>query len=186
MTRKESEELYELIGKDAALWLEHAKGLRYCAVILKNQLVALFDTPDTPSNDRRVETNGLVDSTLLLLGLAFENLIKGVYIAQEPGRVDKTRLDRSLWQADSGHGISEFAKSLTQIDTDEEDLLQRLQESIVWAGRFPIPTKSSRFHTSRSPVNKRSLSTRDFEVAEGLFAKLERILVRARNANPPA
>lgn len=182
MTRNESEKLYELIGKDAAIWLEKAQGLKYCALILKNHLLASVDTP--PSR-RRVETNALFDSTLLLLGLAFENLIKGAYIAQEPERVDKYRLDRSSWQADSGHGISEFAKTLTHLDTEEEDLLQRLQESIVWASRFPIPTKSSRYHDSRSPVNKRRLSTRDFKVAEDLFNRLEEILMRDRNANPP-
>lgn len=182
MTRDESEKLYELVGKDAGIWLEKAQGLKYCALILRNHLLA---SVDTPPNKRRVETNGLFDSTLLLLGLAFENLIKGAYIAQEPERVDKMRLDRSLWQADSGHGISEFAKSLTHLNPDEEDLLQRLQESIVWASRFPIPTKSSRYHDSRSPVNKRQLSTRDFEVADGLFKKLEEILIRTRNANPP-
>jgi len=180
MTMNESEKKYELIGKDALLWLEKAQGLKYCALILKDQLLASIDIPP---NQRRVETNALFDSTLLLLGLAFENLIKGVYIAQNSNLVDKKRLNRSLWQADNGHAIAEFAKSLIPLGPDEEDLLQRLQESIVWASRFPIPTKSSRYHNSIWPVNKRRLSTRDFEIAESLFQNLERILIKARNAN---
>jgi hypothetical protein len=176
----ESEKTYELIGRDALIWLEKAQGLKFCALILKDQLVASIQIPP---NERRVETNALFDCTLLLLGLAFENLIKGVHVARNPNLVDKKRLNRSLWQADKGHAIVEFAESLMPLSADEEDLLQRLQESIVWASRFPIPTKSSRYHNSIWPVNKRRLSTRDFEIAESLFQKLEQILMKARDAN---
>jgi hypothetical protein len=83
---------------------------------------------------------GVVSSTMLLLGLSFENLIKGVYVARNPTLVDRARLDRSLWRADGGHGIRVFAKSLIALEQVEEDLLDRLQTYVVWAGRFPIPT----------------------------------------------
>ncbi len=80
-----------------------------------------------------------MSSTLLLLGLAFEDLIKGVDIARDPSLVNLKSLNRSLWKDDSGHAIRKFAKSLMTLDSDEEELLDRLQEAVVWAGRFPIP-----------------------------------------------
>ena len=182
VSRSESEELYELSGKEPLIWLEKALGLRYCARTLKDKLLEMWN--DVPPGSRRIETLGVVNSTLLLLGLAFENLIKGVYVARHPALVDRTRLDRSLWQSDSGHGILDFAKTLIKLEPDEEELLDRLQEYIVWAGRFPIPTKSSRYHQNLSPVNKHYFNTADFVIADRLFAKFEDELMHFRNAQP--
>jgi len=180
-TLSESEELYELSGKEALMWLEKAQGHRYCAGILKNHVLEMVGN-NTPAWSRRIETLGVVSSTLLLLGLAFENLIKGVYVARNPTLVDRTRLDRSLWKADGGHGITDFAKALMKLAPEEEELLDRLQEYVVWAGRFPIPTKSGRYHQNLSPVNKHQFSTADFEVADRLFEKLKERLIKYREA----
>jgi hypothetical protein len=179
VTRSESDELYELSGKEALIWLEKAQGLRYFAGILKDQLLAMVDD-DSPAWNRRIETLGVVSATMLLLGLAFENLIKGVYVAQNPALVDRTRLDRSFWQADSGHGIKDFAKALTRLEPDEEELLDRLQEYVVWAGRFPIPTKSGRYHQNLSPTRKQRFSTDDLVIGDRLFEKLKELLIRYR------
>jgi hypothetical protein len=179
VTRSESEELYELSGSEALIWLEKAQGLRYCAGILKDQLLELTNN-ETPAWSRRIETLGIVSSTMLLLGLAFENLIKGVYVARKPTLVDRTKLDRSLWQSDGGHGISEFAETLIRLEPDEEELLDRLQEYIVWAGRFPIPTKSGRYHQNLSPLNKHHFSIADFDTADRLFEKLKELLLQFR------
>ena len=178
VTRSESDELYELSGKEALIWLEKAQGLRYCAGILKDKLLEMWK--DTPPASRRIETLGVVSSTLLLLGLTFENLIKGVYVARNPALVDRSRLDRSLWQSDGGHGITEFAKALMKLAPEEEELMDRLQEYVVWAGRFPIPTKSGRYHQNLNPVNKQQFSTVDFEVADNLFDKLKEQLITFR------
>jgi hypothetical protein len=185
LTRSESEELYERSGKDALIWLEKAEGHRYSARILKNQLLEMV-SDNTPAWSRRIETLGVVSSTLLLLGLAFENLIKGVYVARNPTLVDRTRLDRSLWQSDSGHGIATFAKTLMTLTPEEDELLDRLQEYVVWAGRFPIPTKSGRYHQNLSPVNKHQFSTADFETADRLFEKLKEQLTKSRETQSAA
>src|ERR1041384_5928619 len=167
-------------ANEPLIWLEKAQGLRYCARILKEKLLEMVN--DTSPASRRIETLGVVSSTLLLLGLAFENLIKGVYVARHPTLVDRTRLDRSLWQSDSGHGILDFAKAMTKLEPDEEELLDRLQEYIVWAGRFPIPTNSGRYHQNLSPVNRHHFGTADFVIADRLFAKFENQLMYFRNA----
>ena len=180
-TRAESDETYRLLGQESLQWLEKAQGLRYCAVILKTHLLEIIDSPPA---SRRVETLGVVNSTLLLLGFAFENLIKGVKIAQNPNLVDRDRFDIKPWRkADAGHGITTLAKSLVTLTSDEEELLNRLQESILWAGRFPIPLTSGRYHDSHSPVNKHQFSTTDFEVAERLFERLEKELMKFRSVH---
>jgi hypothetical protein len=60
-----------------------------------------------------------------------------------------------------------------KLEPDEEELLDRLQEYIVWAGRFPIPTNSGRYHQNLSPVNKHHFGTADVVIADHLFAKFE-------------
>ncbi len=180
-TRAESDEQYKLLGQESLQWLEKAQGLRYCAGILKTHLLEVIDAPPA---SRRVETLGVVNSTLLLLGLAFENLIKGVKIAENPNLVDRDRFDIKLWRRDDGgHGITTLAKSLVTLTSDEEELLNRLQESILWAGRFPIPLTSGRYHDSHSPVNKHQLSTADFDVADRLFDRLEEQLMKFRSVH---
>jgi hypothetical protein len=79
-----------------------------------------------------------MQSFMLLTAIAFENLIKGIVVAAEPTSW------RSL-KADSGHGISTFAAMFTTLSEPESDLLQRLQEYLLWAGRYTIPTKSARY-----------------------------------------
>ena len=181
LTRNESDEQYQQIGQEALMWLEKAQGLRYCAEILKSHLLELVKSPPA---SRRIETNGVVSSATLLLGLAFENLIKGVGIAQDPSLVNSAGLNLKLWKGkDGGHGIRGYAKSLLTLDQEEEELLDRLQESIYWAGRFPIPLRSDRYHESNAPVNKHQLSTQDFTVADQLFKKLEKQLITFRSVH---
>jgi len=164
------------------MWLEKAQGLRYCSEILNAHLVE--DLINTPPASRRIETNGVVSSALLLLGLAFENLIKGVDVARDPTLVNLDRLDLRLWRhEDGGHGIRNFAKSLVTLDTDEEELLDRLLRIYFLGRSFPIPLKSGRYYESNNPVNKHRLSTADSVVAARLFEKLEAELRKLRSVH---
>jgi hypothetical protein len=177
-TPSESDKQFRTIGQEPLQWLEKAQGQRYCAEVLKNHLL---ENLALPRARRRVETLGLVNSTLFLLGQAFENLIKGVMVAKDPGLVDFDLFDiKNLKKVDGGHGISSLACALVSLESDEEELLDRLQESIYWAGRFPIPLTSKRYYESNHPVNKHQFNVIDFEVSDRLFNKLERELRKFR------
>jgi hypothetical protein len=79
-----------------------------------------------------------MQSFMLLTAIAFENLLKGIAVVADP----------TGWQAlkaDSGHGISTFAAMFTTLSESESDLLQRLQEYLVWAGSYTIPKKPARY-----------------------------------------
>jgi hypothetical protein len=183
MSKAQSEEFYELRGRDLHVWLEYARSLQYSAEVLRDHLLSRMDVPPVL---RRVETLGLVHSTMLLLGLAAENLIKGVYVAQNPGLVTREKLDRSLWTSDGGHGIKDFARSLLTLEPEEVELLGRLQEHVVWAGRYPIPTKSSRYYDSEHPQDMLKFNTIDFQMAERLFEKLIVEMDRAHRTHESA
>jgi hypothetical protein len=134
-TSSETDKQFRSIGQEPLQWLEKAQGQRYCAEVLKNHLLENLNV--SPAR-RRIETLGLVNSTLFLLGQAFENLIKGVMVAKDPGLVDFDLFDiKNLKKVDGGHGIRSLASALITLESDEEELLDRLQESIFWAGVFP-------------------------------------------------
>ena len=180
MDQAESERLFQLTGTDSLRWLSIARSLKYSAEVLRDRLI---ESMKIPAMFRQTETEGLLMSSMLLLGLAIENLVKGVYVAKNPEVVDERKIDSSGWKTDGGHGIADFVKAFISVDQEEEELLVRLQEYIIWAGRYPIPNKSTRFYNSRYPVNKRYLNTRDFRIVDGLFDKLTEVLHNARKAS---
>jgi hypothetical protein len=180
MDRNESDALYSMTGSEALQWLESAQGLKHSAEVLRDHLIA---STDVPPNLRRIETLGLMKSSMLLLGLAFENLIKGVYVAKNSEIVNGEKVNRSSWNSHGGHGIVDFAQAQVQLEADERELLTRLQEHILWAGRYPVPNKSSDFYSSRHPDNKRKLSSADFGLADRLFHKLADALFEARKTS---
>ncbi len=63
------------------------------------------------------------------------------------------------------------------INDSEYFLLQRLEEYLVWAGKYPMPLKSTVYLASQNPMNLRSLQVSDFELIEMLFTRLAQILV---------
>jgi hypothetical protein len=164
--------LYRLLGSEPRVWHEQAEGLLHCAVVLCDHLIARHDVPPT---DRRVETNGLVNSIMLLLGLSIENAVKGAYIARHPELVTREKLNQSLWNGDGGHALRLFAARLIQLTVREADLLDRLQEHVVWAGRYPIPLKANRFYRTREPVNRRTFHMADIDLARSLIYRLQRV-----------
>jgi hypothetical protein len=170
MSKTQSDTLYELIGQDPQSWVETALGLKYASRLMRNLLLSIVGVPPA---SRRVETLGLVHSAMLLLGLAFENLLKSIYVGQNPSLVTRDRLNPVGGRSDGGHNLRKLASALTALESDEADLLTRLQEHVVWAGRYPIPTKSSRYHDSNQPHTKVQFNpAADFAVADRLFAKL--------------
>ena len=82
---------------------------------------------------------------MLLAGYALENLLKGLYVAKNPSIVKNGRLIK--WPG-SGHGIMKLIvlanerlddAEKIELSKDEKVLLDKLEVSIVWAGRYPIP-----------------------------------------------
>lgn len=188
MSKLESDQQFHSLGSDAYHWLEKAEGLWYVVRILRDRYSTLVHTE--PPAERRVETLGLFDSIRLIMGCALENLIKGVYIARNPAQVDRQKLSPSWPGARGGHGIAEQARELMRgggsptFDSNELDLLTRLEEAVYWAGRYPIPNLSRTYHSAREPRNLHTLRGADFDTADRLFAKLKASLEAARIPPP--
>src|SRR5438128_5199933 len=75
---------------------------------------------------------------MLLVGLAIENLAKGIYVARNPTACSSDNLPREL----TTHKAIELLESLdVSLSQAEVSLLERIETFVLWAGRYPIPRR---------------------------------------------
>jgi hypothetical protein len=112
---------------------------------------------------------------MMLTGFAFENVAKGIIITRNHAMVGDTKLQK--WPTNrSGHGLVKLIKTvLSQISSEEEDLLLRLEEYAVWAGRYPIPW-SLRDYKAAEEGRRFTLGSPDVKLVEDMFSRLERLV----------
>jgi hypothetical protein len=158
-------ETYELLASDALSWLEQARGLRLSAEVMYGALQEVMPLSQTLPGIREKKL-AYMQSFMLLAAAAFENLLKGIAVAKNPG-------GWKTLQEDSGHGISEFASAVMPLSDAESNLLRRLQEYLVWAGRYTIAKTPTRYASGRQ---LRVLRSTDFSLIWGLFDRLSEVL----------
>jgi hypothetical protein len=158
-------ETHELLASDAFSWLERAKGLRLSADVIHAALREIMPLSQTLPSIREKKV-AYMETYMLLTAIAFENLLKGISVIGDP-------TGWRLLKDDSGHGISTFAAKVLQLSDPERDLLQRLQEYLVWAGRYNLPTTAARYRASHF---RRTLRSGDPALILGLFEKLATVL----------
>jgi hypothetical protein len=174
MSRSNEEEIYELLGQSPLTWLEQAEFLRMSATLILEKLREILPIPQVYPGIRAQKV-AFIQSYLLLMGLSFENLIKGVHIAKIPNLSIENRMKKwKLYR--KGHGISTLIKEIASVNSDEENLLKRLEEYAVWAGRYPIPMNTNQYLESIEPKNLRSFFTQDPALCDALFERLTSII----------
>ena len=101
---RRNKELFERIGTEALSWLDQAKELKMSADAILPQLKEAFRIlPSLPgAQERRF---AFFHSYMLLVGLAFENLIKGILIGRNPALVDTEKVESGILGR-GGHGIA--------------------------------------------------------------------------------
>jgi hypothetical protein len=186
MDREWNDKFYRRLGNAGGGWRDKAAQLRFSAGVIQecfNELVVEGRRRATNA-DRSIQELGLLHSSMLLLGFAAENLIKAVLVANDPTRVKDGELKK--WPG-GGHDLLKLI-ALPPCDTielsdAERHLLVRLGESILWAGRYPIPLRAETYHQSQVESRVSLIST-DFDVADGLFTRLDDLLHRVLKSKP--
>ena len=73
-------------------------------------------------------------ATMLLAALTVENLLKGICVTKEPAFNKKSKFSIK------SHGLLDLARRADIVlNEDEQDLVERLESFVIWAGRYPIP-----------------------------------------------
>src|SRR5689334_7798945 len=180
MTNKQrAEELFESIGQDSLHWLAQAKGSKMIAdTILPLLQQELSVPPAFPGTQQK--RLAYVGSYMLLTGLAFENVIKGILIGRDPSLVKKEKIESGILPR-TGHGIVEGANSIISLTPRELLLLNRIEEYLFWAGRYPLPLKAGIFFNSEVQ-SLRSYWSSDPTSINEIFEKLVMVLEQERKS----
>lgn len=177
--KEELQYFVETTTRSAPTWIEKGKKLLLAAETLNTELLRLCSKhiPTIP-DDIEPKFMGLMDSLMLLLGLSIENAIKGFIIANKPNFENLSDLDQYKFNSLGGHGIIEMVRfNIDPLDPIEIDLLERLQESVIWSGKYNTPRK-----TNKNCVNINSIhpafKEKDFYNCSLLFNKIDSLMLK--------
>jgi hypothetical protein len=151
--RQHPGEVFTDVGQASFNWFTQALQLRRGAELLEPEMLRNYEwylevlraAPQT-INPYRPPVYG---PYTLLAGLSLELLAKAILIERNPTLVDGGRL--SPWPG-GGHALLDLLRE-TGISLDDEDayLAERLGQSVVWAGRYPVPKKAEQMAPHRTP-----------------------------------
>lgn len=168
-SKQNAEELFEVIGKDPFSWLSQAQEMKTVADTILPLLQRELTIPPTFPETQRKRL-AYVGSYMLFIGLAFENLIKGILIGQNPTLVTREKIESGILGR-NGHGIAEGASRIIRLRQQEFQLLERVEEYLFWAGRYPLPLKSNSFINSEKR-KLRTFRSNDPSMIDKLFKKI--------------
>lgn len=171
---KKRNTVFPLVGRDPYSWIMRANRLKLSADTLLPHLIQAMQSRLIEDGEKQL---AYMESFMMLTGFSFESLIKGIDIAKNPSLVSEEELNTRIWSSRGGHGISNFARKIIHLSADELDLLERLEEHIVWAGRYPIPKTAETHSRATEERNRRRFHSDDPKLINKLFEQLSKILL---------
>lgn len=114
----------------------------------------------------------LIPMYRLLLGFAFENLLKGILVAQDVALIKDGKPNRKVFTHDIKKLIKQIDKTKFNLKKEEVELLRELEEYVIWRGRYPLPID---FEMSQDPGHGNSIHRREQELWNKMFSYLEQI-----------
>lgn len=165
-------ETYRVISEDPQAWLAQARQLKWIADGVLPKLHETFTLSAASSREQRL---ACVHSYMLLTGLAFENLIKGILIGRDPQLVENERISHIMERG--GHGIAKAVSDVISVSAVERTLLQRLEEYLILAGRYPLPLKFGQYLNSEKQQLRRFMSSDPVTINQ-MFEKMSQVLER--------
>jgi hypothetical protein len=183
MTTKEELQYYvETTTRSAPAWIEKGQKLLLAAETLNEELLRLCSTY-MPTFPDEVEPKfmGLMDSLMLLLGLSIENAIKGLIIANKPDFENLSDLEKYKYNSLGGHGIIDMIRlNIDPLDPIEIDLIERLQESIIWSGKYNAPKKPNKRCNTINSIHP-AFKDKDFYNSSQLFKRIDSLMQKKWN-----
>ena len=89
------------------------------------------------------QTASLMTIYRFLMGLSFENLLKGILHTQGHKVTENGRFTKLFSKHDLVYLISKVDPSRLSITKEETDILADLTPYVIWAGRYPFPKHQS-------------------------------------------
>ena len=131
---------FDRVANSPASWLLKAWKLKRTA-----DEIDRFDENHQPrewNNSRDNEKKFLWEVYRLLMGMCFENLLKGLLIAQGRSASGNGRLEKAFSTHNVAALLLDLDTSAIPISTEERRVLLDTQEYVVWMGRYPMPREA--------------------------------------------
>ena len=123
------------------------------------------------------EYSGCRKAALFHAGIAIENALKANLVRQDKSIISNGVVDKSKFGNKSGHGLVELAnRVLPKLSDKELRLLRKLEENVVWAGKYSVPSKAERLYDREVKTNLRLSFYGETEVLQGLYDTLVRLI----------
>lgn len=129
-------------ARNPEIWRISARRHLAVAKVLKDR-TAVLGLKLNHSADEFDEFSSCFYAWYLHAGLAIENAVKAVLILKDPslvleGKLDQGKLKRLCGK--SGHGLLVPVRSvLGELSESEYHLLVKLEEHVIWAGKYTVP-----------------------------------------------
>lgn len=128
----------------------------------------LFLSIDIRSMKDNYRHLGLMKSTMMTLGFALENALKGAYVYKHEPKLENGRLEKKYFPG-KAHDLESIAKSL-RFEIEDMDLFTRLSRFIRWSAKYKVPVNNIEFEKS---VGSMKLKETDFKIVEDIIEKLQ-------------
>ena len=123
------------------------------------------------TNSERQRKLGLMKGSMLLLGLAIENALKGALVHKTPPKLKNGYLSANKYFHNKAHNLLEVATKLDlELSSNEEKFLERLSTHIQWASRYKTPLNESAYI---SAIGNLQNSQSDFQFGREFIEKLQ-------------
>ncbi|MGE0734388.1 MAG: hypothetical protein AB7P50_06500 [Alphaproteobacteria bacterium] len=159
---------YEAVGQSSAQWVIVADWLKRSADLLNckwlegQQAFMSADFNDDVLPEVFEKSKNLPRTSYMLFAFAIENLLKARIVKEASCLVSQEQLDKSL----RIHNLLKLAeRANVTLSPREEEIMRKLTNFGVWAGRYPIPTNR--------PVGKSHVDDIAFSTIDGGARSLE-------------
>ncbi|MDO8549465.1 MAG: hypothetical protein Q7S39_04835 [Ignavibacteria bacterium] len=177
---------YKRTSNSPYSWIYSADILKRSADILSvyvKKSFEMFTSGELIDNSEKLplffEYNNIGSTYMMLIGFSFENTLKGIITA-----IKEITANGNLKEDYISHDLNKLVNKINEISkeiilsSEEEDLLKRITQFSIWAGRYPFPTS---YLISKPGMfgGKGSLTTirpTDFGLIDNLYNKFIEIL----------
>ena len=175
-------------GRDPMVWWSQADSLKRAAEAVYEKVKQEY------AADPPVVEHQRSDSIYkYLVGMAIENLLKGIMIADDPSLVKQDDIDNEI----NGHNMWTFhtgkrckscrLKALeSQLTSDEQEFMKQPEPYVVWMGRYGIAKKRDKYegdldaHTQGGvDIKKQKLEIKEFDkMFHNVYEEISKIFAK--------
>lgn len=125
-------------ARNPYIWLFESR----CQMTAANTLFDRFE--QTLAKGRVEERSGCYRAAMFHAGLAIENAAKAALIKRDPIIIQNKKIDFKKYCGKGGHDLLKCVKNvLDRLSQEEERLLRKLQQFVIWAGKYALPLYGS-------------------------------------------